>query len=122
MYFSELFYKPDGLVKDAVQVPVRTVGRVSQIADKDNQNDNQICTLFPAGSRRVRQVVTLRRLTSAATIHYQIGTPPVQQRFLPHIFTLALCGPQSLTCGGAYIILLSNYHRTYVPFFVLITR
>src|SRR5260221_1362832 len=39
----------------------------------------------------------LRCLTSAATIHYQIGTPPVQQRFLPHNFTLALWGPQSLT-------------------------
>jgi len=40
-------------------------------------------------------VVTLRYLTPAATIHYQIGTPPVQ--LLPHNFTLASCGTQSLT-------------------------
>src|SRR5260221_9565038 len=69
MYFSELFYKPDGLVKDAVQVPVRTVGECpSQIAD----NDNQICTLFPTGSRRVLHDVALPHLS---------GNHPLSNRY-----------------------------------------
>ena len=55
---------------------------------------NHICICFPTGSRRVLGL-TLRYLTAAATIHYQIGTPPFQRRFVPHDFTLASCGPKT---------------------------
>ena len=80
-YFSELFNQPDGSVKDAVQVLMRDVS--FQI----------IITIFAHCFPQVQDeydsttvVLTLRYLTTAATIHYQIVTPPVQRRFLPHDF------------------------------------
>ena len=85
-YVSELCNKPDGLVKDAVRF----------LADYIRI----IITIFVHCFPRVSDEHYSQLYDShhpAATIDYQIGTPPVQQRFLSHDFTPTFCGPHALT-------------------------
>ena len=75
-YVSELFKKPDGLVKDAVRF----------LAD-------YVRTIFVHCFPRVSDENFTTHITPAVTIDYQIDTPPVQRRFCRTISRLRFAGP-----------------------------
>ena len=69
-YFSELFNKPDGLVKDAVEGLYATECPIAN-------NYNSICTLFLAVSRRVLQYYR----SSHFTIPHRSGDYPLLNQY-----------------------------------------